>query len=62
MRPPDTRPPVPTTWREQLARWPAEDRFAWEERVAIMIEGAGLSVDEAERLGFSDVSLYRSRR
>lgn len=49
-------------WRLEIERWSAEDRFVWEERVAIMIVDGGLSEDEAERLAFEDASRYRAAR
>lgn len=49
----------PETWRLELAMWNEEDRFAWEERVAIMLAAAGLSLEQAEKAAFEDVSLYR---
>lgn len=63
--PAKAKPPVvatssPETCRLALERWSAEDRFAWEERVAIMLEGAGLSLEQAEKAAFLDVSLYRT--
>lgn len=50
----------PEPWRLELERWNEEDRYAWEERVAIMLADAGLSLEQAERAAFLDVSLYRT--
>ena len=64
-KPPTKTKPVvstvsPETWRLELETWDEEDRFAWEERVAIMLADAGLSLEQAERAAFLDVSLCRS--
>jgi len=50
----------PDPWRLEVSRWSEEDRFEWEERVAIMLTDAGLSVGQAERAAFLDVCLYRT--
>lgn len=50
----------PETWRSELETWNAEDRFAWEERVAIMLADAGLPLEKAEKAAFLDVSLSRT--
>ena len=42
-------------WLEELKRWPAEWREAWEERAAIMEYDAGLPRAKAEALAFEDV-------
>ncbi len=59
------RPEAPTnspeTWRAELEQGSEKDRFAWEERVAIMLADAGLSLEQAEKAAFLDVSLYVGR-
>ena len=57
-----TKPPAKARepWREELSRWDEDARFEWEERVAIMLADAGLSLDQAERAAFLDVSLCRT--
>lgn len=57
-----SKPPTssPEPWRLELERWNEEDRYAWEERVAIMLADAGLSLEQAEKNAFLDVSLYRT--
>jgi hypothetical protein len=64
-KPPTKTKPVvstlsPEPWRLELERWNEEDRYAWEERVAIMLADAGLSLEQAEKDAFLDVSLYRT--
>lgn len=64
-KPPTKTKPVvstvsPETWRLELETWDEEDRFAWEERVAFMLADAGLSLEQADRAAFLDVSLYRT--
>ena len=56
---PETPASSPEPWRLELERWNEEDRYAWEERVAIMLADAGLSLEQAEKNAFVDVSLYR---
>lgn len=46
-------------WRE-VQYWSADDRYAWEDRVGIMMEGAGLSLDQAEHAAYDDCRLYRA--
>jgi len=57
---PETPTSSPEPWRLELERWNEEDRYAWEERVAIMLADAGLSLEQAEKNAFLDVSLYRT--
>lgn len=54
-RPAPTSSPEP--WR--LETWSEEDRYAWEERVAIMTVVGGIPEEEAKRAAFLDVPLYR---
>ena len=56
-RPPENTKTEP--WRLELETWSEDDRFAWEERVAIMLADAGLPLEQAEQDAFLDVSLYR---
>ncbi len=50
----------PVAWRLELETLDEEARYAWEERVAIMLEGAGLSLEQAEKAAFLEVCLYRT--
>lgn len=63
-KPPAKARPAPTSspepWRLELETWSEEDRYAWEERVAIMTVVGGIPDEEAERAAFLDVSLYRT--
>jgi hypothetical protein len=51
--------PASQAWRLKLALWSAEERFAWAERAAIMIEQGGVPEAEAEHAAFEDVAKYR---
>jgi hypothetical protein len=53
-------PSSPEPWRHELETWDEEDRFAWEERAAIMQFDGGLSLEAAEKAAFEDVSKLRS--
>ena len=59
---PETPKSSPEPWRIELAGWNEEDRFAWEERVAIMLADAGLPLEQAKLAAYTDGSLYRKAK
>lgn len=61
MEQPSPRAKALSPWRITMSSWNADDRDAWEERVAIMMEGAGLSLEQAEEAAFHDIAARRSR-
>jgi hypothetical protein len=59
-RPKTLTRPGSDAWRLELAAWSEDERFAWTERVAIMLADGRTSVEEAEIAAYLDGRKHRA--